>query len=141
MSVSPLAVLVTPRAQQEVQRILEWLEGYGAEILARFSAALATEAAATRQQFADKLTAGQPVGLIDEGSSLAFSRPTFARRFTTSQKRARRSSSGTYLVYYGLADKDGDGRADTLFVLSVRHAAAQPLWSVENESDDAPEDA
>jgi len=34
-------------------------------------------------------------------------------------------------VNYDLVDADGDGVADTLRVLTVRHAAARPIWDVD----------
>lgn len=127
---TPLALDFTYRAYAEANSIVEWLDGYQREYANRFTDALERETAAACQVFANHLAAGRPIGPEDETGSLAFSRPVFTRLFTTAKVRRRNNAAGTYRVYYALADSDGDGKADTLQVLAVRHAAARPLWDI-----------
>ncbi len=54
--------------------------------------------------------------------------------FSTQKKRARRSSSGTYRLFFELLDADRDGEIDTLQVVSIRHAAARSIWQEDSEA-------
>ena len=69
-----------------------------------------------------------PPTQYNEAASLHYSRPIFSHRFQTGKTKAKRSSSGVWYVYFGLADTDGDGHPDTLSVVTISHAARPPLW-------------
>ena len=43
-------------------------------------------------------------------------------------------------MFYALADRDGDGRPDTLSVLSIRHGAAAPFAPIAEEDETATTD-
>ncbi len=138
----PLVLDVTGRAEAEVYDALTWLFGFSPASAERFRAVLPQELADLCQSVADRLAGGGSAAGLgrlpvpDAEASQHFSRPVFQHRFTTAAKRKRRgSSAGVWRVFYALADRDGDGRADTLSVLSLRHGAAAPF-----APPDAPDD-
>ena len=65
----------------------------------------------------------------DENASLALSRPTYRARFETTKKRARRSSTGVWYLFFWLIDGDGDHVPETLRVVTVRHGSAPLMWT------------
>jgi hypothetical protein len=54
---------------------------------------------------------------------------------TGAARRGRRDSAGRWNVYYTLADRDGDGRIDTVQIVTVRHAASRPCHHFEDADD------
>ncbi|MBC8141922.1 MAG: hypothetical protein H7Y38_10830 [Armatimonadetes bacterium] len=54
---------------------------------------------------------------------------------SVSKTRNRRSSAGLWYIFYRLEDVGGIGRADTLFVVAVRHSAAQPFTIEDDEGE------
>lgn len=132
--VPPLIADFTPGARQELADLTQWLKDQSEDLADRFLA-IAQDAISQRcQHIADEIAVGgRPAFLPDEMASLAFSRPAYTTIFTTRRKRSRQSASGTYRIIYTLLDANKDGKVDTLSVLSVRHAAAQPLWQTNTE--------
>jgi hypothetical protein len=129
--VTPLALMVPAEAQTRIEDAATWLASLSDDAVDRFRAALEVETTALCQSVAEQIAAGSRL-IPDEQASLAYSRPVYLSLFTTTKtKRRRRSASGTWRVYYDLMDLDGDGVADTLRLLTVRHAAARPIWDVD----------
>ncbi len=137
----PLVLELTDRAKAETKDALTWLFGFSPASAERFETALSRELTDLCQNIADRL-AGTAAGLgrlpmHDAAASLHFSRPVFQHRFTTAGKQRKRgSSAGVWRVFYALVDRDGDGRADTLSVLSLRHAAAAPFAPAADDHED-----
>jgi plasmid stabilization system protein ParE len=137
--VKPLTLVISQRARERVREATEWLFSLSEEAAERFDAAVQAEMPALCHSVAEQIAGG--IRLIpDEDASLAFSRPVYLHLFTTAKKRRRRSPSGTWRVYFDLRDADGDGTPDTLRVLTVRHAAARPLWDVDDGVQDDQDD-
>lgn len=136
-----LALELTAPAKAQTRDARTWLFSLSELAAERFNAALQRELDDLCQSVADRLS-GSAAGLgrlpmPDAAASLHFSRPVFQHRFTTAAgKRKRSSSAGVWRIFYALVDKDGDGRPDTLSVLSLRHGGAAPLAPLADESDD-----
>lgn len=81
------------------------------------------------------MRAVDPFDATNETASLRFSRLVYRDRVEVSKSRSRRSSAGLWYVYYTLEDRSNSGKADTLVVASVRHAASQP-FEIENADGD-----
>ena len=133
---------VTGQAEAELNGALTWLLGVSETAARRFRAVLPHELSALCQSVAARLQGSTPGGLgrlpaPDAAASLHFSRPVFQHRFSTVAKRRRSSSAGVWRVFYALADRDGDGRADTISVLSVRHGAAAPFPPISQQNETA----
>lgn len=125
----PLRRETTADAQQQIRETSAWLLNLSAEAAERFNNRLEDEL----DWLAERVSEGlRP--LPDEPATLFYSRPVFQHVFRTGQQRRRRTTSGTWRIYYELRDTDGDGEPDTLHVLSVRHAAVRPL-SIEDDED------
>lgn len=128
----PFRYAFTPRARVSIDAAQDYVEPFGEEASLRFANALQEAILAVCEMAGGEPTMHRPA---DETGSIAFSRPVYLRVFTTAKTRQRRSNAGTWRLYYTLADADGDGQADTIQVLFVSHAAAQPLtaWLSEGE--------
>jgi plasmid stabilization system protein ParE len=128
-TVPPLTLAVTRRAQERLREATDWLFGLSEDAADRFNAAIQSELPTLCQSVAEQIATGRPP-IPDEAASLAFSRPVHMHLITTS-KRRRRSASGAWRIYFDLQDANGDGTPDTLRVLTIRHAAARPIWDVD----------
>ena len=64
---------------------------------------------------------------VDAPASAYNSRPAYRLDLQTTTKRARRSSTGLWYVYYTIDDADGDGKPDTVTVYSIEQSASQPF--------------
>ena len=130
---------VTGQAEAELNDALTWLLSVSETAARRFRAVLPRELADLCRSVAERL-AGSVSGIgrlpaPDAAASLHFSRPVFQHRFTTAAKKRRNSSASVWRVFYALADRDSDGRPDTLSVLSVRHGAAAPFPPISPETE------
>lgn len=63
---------------------------------------------------------------VDIPASAYHARPTYRFDLKTTQRRARRSGSGLWYIYYTIAGTNSGGGAETIVVLSVEHSSAQP---------------
>ena len=106
----------------EIVEVMEALHARSPEISQRFATTLYAETAALCQRLGEGF---RP--LPDETASLYFSRPIFQLLIRTSAPK-RRTHQGVWRVFYELRDRDGDGSPDLVRVLTIRSAAAPPLW-------------
>jgi hypothetical protein len=132
----PLLLDISARANEQIADLAAWFYGQSHESGERFRESIKVEIPTLCQRVADEIaTGGRPAFLPDEAASLAYSRPTYSRIFTTQKKRTRRSASVTFRIIYVLLDADKDGKVDTLSILSVRHGAARPIWDVDTDEE------
>lgn len=100
----------------------------GTDYAERFTEAFGATIGRTCQRIADEIADnGKPFDRTHENASLRFAAPVYRLSVSVSKTRNRRSSAGLWYVFYRLEDVAGIGRADTLFVVAVRHSAAQPF--------------
>ena len=127
-----LQVRITEEAQQQVLQAREWLGSLSPENEQRFCEVLEQELLQLQAQIGQMLDEGA-FPQYHEEASLAFSRRVHQHRFQTGKRRQKRSSRGVWNLFYLLLDLDGDRVFDTIRIISVRHAAAAPLWDVEQK--------
>lgn len=108
----------------------------GTDYTERFTEAFGAVMTRACQRIADEIAEqGRPIDRTHENASLRFAAPVYRISVSVSKTRNRRSSAGLWYVFYRLEDVAGIGRADTLFVVAVRHSAAQQ-FTMEDAGDE-----
>ena len=101
-----------------------------------FDIALQQEREAVQEQIEET---GRPWKRIHAPASVYHSRPLFRLDVQTTKKRARRTGSGLWYVYYAIDDADKDGKPDTLTVHALEHSTAEP-FAINTGQFDLPDD-
>ncbi|MBC8142228.1 MAG: hypothetical protein H7Y38_12390 [Armatimonadetes bacterium] len=140
--VSPFSYTTTQRADFCLADALRFLCGSpgGEESAARFNDRFDEELDALCQTVAEEIAeTGRYHKRIDVPASAYHSRPTYRLDVQTVKKRARRSGSGLWYVYYTIDDADKDGKPDTITVISIYGSRSQPL-AINTGQFDLPDD-
>ncbi len=134
----PLYFDITTDGDSDLDAAMQFLsQTNGTDYAERFTEAFGAIMTEACQRVADEIAGqGRPYDRTHENASLRFTAPVYRLSVSASKTRNRRSSIGLWYVFYRLEDVAGIGRADTLFVVAVRHSAAQPftLEDADNET-------
>jgi hypothetical protein len=114
----------------------DWLKTISTEAFQRFTRTIGRELMGLCQS-----CAVNPPIQYNEAASLYYSRPIFSHRFQTGRTKTKRSPSGVWYIYFSLTDTDGDGRPNTLSIVTISHAARRPLWEEPQPEDDSHEES
>lgn len=141
--VEPFDYVTTRHADFSIADSLKFLASSpgGIESMERFSERLDEELDILCQSIAEEIAeTGRYHKRVDMPASAYHARPTYRLDVQTSRKRARRSGSGLWYVYYTIADANNDGKPDRIVVLSVEHSSSQPFAINAGQFDERDED-
>jgi plasmid stabilization system protein ParE len=131
--VEALSLELTDRAYRDVQSAQDWLRSFPEDAAQRFNGALDAQLDFLCRSLAERLAAEERLS-PDEDASLAFSRPVYRHTFHTGRTRQRRSSAGSWRIFYVLLNtKESSDIPDRVRMVAIRHGAARPLSEWEQE--------
>ena len=140
--VAPFRLITDRDADFDIADALQFLirSPGGEESAIRFSERYDEAVRDLCQAVADEIAeTGRYFKRVDVAASAYKSRPTFRLDIQTSQKRARRSNSGLWYVYYTINDTDGDAKPDAITVTDVVHSGSEP-YAINTGQFDLPND-
>jgi plasmid stabilization system protein ParE len=134
---TPFALVFAHSGNTDLENVVSFLEERDENAAARFEEQLKTLVTGLCQRIPQEIEQiGKPFHSLDEPAPLHYARPVYRERIETVKRRARRSSTGLWYVYYTLEDRGKTGTPNTIVILRIRHSAARPFTLDVSEEDE-----